>query len=508
MNLSYAFVSINILALAMIVLTLIAIYGKKDKRGGKELGLVIVFIFIGSLCIFLENVSQTYEAKLLFRNLSQIGLFLLPSSSYNFIMVYTREENKIFNKMRYINFIFAIICVILIFTNNHHHIMRVSVELKELSSILVLKVNQTLFGKIAVTLNTLMNLIAMIKLWVFMRTTSKNTRKQVMLLLIGFLIPIIYTYSKSALFNIIGVEIPTPLSFLIGIIIMLIGMYRYDFMSISPIAREWVIDEINVGMIFTNESGEIVDINNFIKTNFSVDTNELSTKIKSCDEWYKAITENNDTELEYVNDDENTSVFLIKVHSLSKNKKHIGTISLLTDITIEKQYQNELIELAEKDSMTQLLNRSTFESKVNSLLVSNTASDELCALIIIDIDHFKQINDQYGHQTGDKVIKDIVNIIRNHFRTDDLVGRLGGDEFMVFISNCSKKQINKIINRIQNSIKNYPFESEGIMFSVTLSIGISIPHSDSAKFSDIYKEADTALYEVKENGRNDYKYFE
>ncbi len=165
-------------------------------------------------------------------------------------MIYTNTENKVLNKMRRINFIFAIACVLLIFTNDYHGIMRSNVLLVPIDGGFKLSVVQTVFGKICVSLNTLMNVIAIIKLWIYKRTTTKSTRTQVYLVLIGFLIPFLFTYVKTMLRNVSGLEVPSSIGFLIGVICILVGIYKYDFMSISPLARDWVIDEIDIGMIF------------------------------------------------------------------------------------------------------------------------------------------------------------------------------------------------------------------------------------------------------------------
>lgn len=507
MNLSYAYISINILTLALIVLTFIATINRWEKRGGKELGLLIVFMFIGSACVFIESLSTSFESKLLWRNISQIGLFLLPASSYNFIMAYTDENNMFLKRMRLVNFLFAVICVMLIFTNNFHHIMRISVELSDSTAGMVIKVNQTLIGKVCVALNTLMNLVAMIKLWIFMRTTSKNTRSQVRMVLIGFLIPIIYTYTKSSILNSIGIEIPTPLSFLIGILFVLYGMYRYDFMSISPIARDWVIDEINVGMVFSNTNGEIVDTNRYVEDTFKNGIQELKLIIEKNEAWNEAILSNQDMEFDLTYESHDTKIFHIKVHKLKKSNKSLGTVSLINDITKEKSLQMQLIERAEKDSMTQILNRKAFEEKVNDKLNNKMGEEEKCALLIIDIDYFKQINDRFGHHVGDKVIKDIVNIISNCSREEDLIGRLGGDEFTMFISKVTVEDVKKIVDRIQTSIGSFVFRAKDTEFKVTISIGASIQNKANYSFTELYREADKALYVAKEKGRNRVSYF-
>lgn len=508
MNLTYAYISINILALAMIVFALFITLPRWNKRGGRALSLVLIFIFIGSFCIFMESIVKTFEMKLLWRNISQIGLFLLPASSYNFIMEYLEEKKKFFIRMKLINFTFAIICVFLIFTNDYHHIMRLSVELISTQAGDAIRVHQTLVGKICVAFNTLMNLTAMIKLWIFLRTTSKNTRGQVRMVLIGFLIPIIYTYTKSALLKAIGIEIPIPLSFLIGIIFILWGMYRYDLMEISPIARDWVIDEINIGMIFANLDGEVVDANRFIYENIGKDSTEIKDFLQDKLEWYDAILCHKNRELEIQISVPESRVFNVKIHSLVKRNRSIGTVSLLTDITKEKEQQQNLLSRAEKDGMTHLFNREAFIEKMNKIFekAMNDNNESFGAFQIIDIDYFKNINDKHGHQMGDKIICEVANILQNCSRDSDLVGRLGGDEFMMFFPGCQEEDIRKIVVRIQDSVQALNHKRQFENVKVSLSIGIYVGKSKTYTFEELYEEADKALYEAKEKGRNQAQY--
>ncbi len=508
MNLSYAYTSINVLALAMIILAFFATIPRWNKQGGRELSLVLIFIFIASFCIFIESIVSTFELKHLWRNISQIGLFLLPASSYNFIMSYTGEKNKFFCRMRMVNFVFAITCILLIFTNDWHHIMRVSVELKSTQVGDILRVNQTLIGKICVAFNTLMNLTAMIKLWVFLRTTSKNTRMQVRLVLIGFFVPFAYTYTKSALLKVISIEIPTPLSFLIGILLILWGMYRYDLMSISPIARDWVIDEINIGMIFSNQNGEVVDANRYIYENIGKDSAEIKVFLQDRPEWYEAILRCKNRELEFKISVPEIKIFNVKIHSLAKRNRSLGTVSLVTDITKEKDLQQQLVYRAEKDGMTQILNREAFIQKMNKIFEETRFEnlESVGAFLIIDIDYFKHINDQYGHQMGDKIICEVASILRKCSRDSDLVGRLGGDEFMMFFPMCQEENVRKIVGRIQKSIQTYNGNAHMQQLKVTLSIGVHVGKVKTYTFEDFYEEADKALYHAKENGRNQAQY--
>jgi len=498
-RLSYAYISISIISLVLIFASLIIVSKKEHTKSKKALSLVIGFIFIGSLFTLCEMLSTSFEGKFLFRNLSQIGLFLLPSASYNFIMIYTNTENKVLNKMRRINFIFAIACVLLIFTNDYHGIMRSNVLLVPIDGGFKLSVVQTVFGKICVSLNTLMNVIAIIKLWIYKRTTTKSTRTQVYLVLIGFLIPFLFTYVKTMLRNVSGLEVPSSIGFLIGVICILVGIYKYDFMSISPLARDWVIDEIDIGMIFTNPDGRIVDVNAYAKKIFSEDLHRMEKIIFGNSTWENALLGRDNMSFE-LHQENHKKIYKIKVHDLSKKQKAIGSVSLITDITADKLHKEWLENKAQKDSLTKILNRESFELKVNKIIDSIADRNRSGALLIFDIDKFKDVNDNYGHQIGDKVIIEVANIIASTCREKDLVGRLGGDEFGMFIVDTSREDVDQLVYRIQERLASQIFVNGDV--DITLSIGIHIQELKNCTFNELYNKSDQAMYASKKSGRN------
>jgi len=508
LSLSYAYLSINIISLAVIAAGIVAVVFRRDKTNSRELFLALFFIFIGSFSIFMESVVPGFENKLLWRNLSQIGLFLLPSASFNFIMVYSRTENRFLNIARRLNFIYAGLCVIFIFTNDLHHIMRISVDFVQNDIGMVLSVRQTLTGKICVALNTLISLSSMVRLWVFLRATSKNSRSQVRLVLTGFLVPIIFTYTRSAILTALGILIPTPLSFMIGILFILWGMYRYDLLAVSPVAREWVIDEINIGMILTRPDGEVADANRFVLEHFDNSIEQVKDFLESESSWHSAVIDhrNEQIEVEWSRGSER-KIFAVRVHNLRKKRHSLGTVSLLTDITAEKHLHKNLLRRAETDSMTKILNREAFVGRMSGILAEKQDTDKSCSLFIIDIDNFKQINDSYGHMTGDEVIREIVTIINNISRQQDYVGRLGGDEFIMFLYDIDDDSSAGIAERINENIDSREFTSGGRRFRVSLSIGIVNAGIKGSSFEDLYRQADEALFKAKQGGKSRFCFY-
>lgn len=168
------------------------------------------------------------------------------------------------------------------------------------------------------------------------------------------------------------------------------------------------------------------------------------------------------------------------------------------------KYMEEYKKLSEIDQLTGLLNRSSFQKQVELNLDSAQAD----VLIIIDIDDFKHINDSFGHSVGDEVLKVFSSVLKASFRSIDLVGRLGGDEFMVLMVNVEHQNeiIKQKIELFNENLHKVIDENKTIpIFSV--SVGIAYV-CDGIDFKKFYENADIALYKAKQNGKNRIEFFE
>lgn len=183
-------------------------------------------------------------------------------------------------------------------------------------------------------------------------------------------------------------------------------------------------------------------------------------------------------------------------------------VVLTRDITLRREYESKLKYFAYHDSLTDLPNRLFFKEQFafakEQFLTNNTP----LALILLDIDHFKLINDTYGHDTGDAVIKEFGSRIKSSIRDHDMVARLGGDEFVILLSNIqSSNNAIEIAERINHAIRQ-PWKLNGHTLTVTTSMGIALASSQrTITESSLMKKADIALYEAKESGKNCYKLY-
>lgn len=173
------------------------------------------------------------------------------------------------------------------------------------------------------------------------------------------------------------------------------------------------------------------------------------------------------------------------------------------NIDVEKKRELAWEVEARKDPLTNIYNRRTFERELVRFMTSKREENPCGALALLDLDDFKSINDLYGHPAGDKVLKRLTKLLLNTFRQKDIVGRFGGDEFLVFIKGVTKREIlNKRMEELFAMLKN----SEEI--AMTCSVGIVCMEKEGFSYEEALKKADIALYKSKQKGKNRYCYYD
>jgi two-component system cell cycle response regulator len=165
--------------------------------------------------------------------------------------------------------------------------------------------------------------------------------------------------------------------------------------------------------------------------------------------------------------------------------------------------QQQSLEMAVRDGLTGLYNRRYFDTHVERMLQSSKDNGRSLALMILDMDHFKEVNDKYGHRSGDEVLKQLSKRIMQSVRPSDLVARYGGEEFVVVMPNTDSRGSSYVGERIRKIVENTPFTIPAEPFEIkkTISVGLAIssPQDVSTK---VLERADKALYHVKNTGRN------
>ncbi len=212
------------------------------------------------------------------------------------------------------------------------------------------------------------------------------------------------------------------------------------------------------------------------------------------------------------------------VYPIQEQNKAIGTITLLSrtmgiynketvndlklmfnmfDIAfLNAKIFKQMEEMATTDGLTGLVNHRTFQEKLTEYLARAKRYNKKIAVILSDIDHFKLVNDTYGHPMGDEVLRQVSKVLKKDIRDVDLVARYGGEEFILIIEETTKEEVYVLANRIREEIKSLEFTSNQTEFNVTISMGFAIFPDFAENKQKIIDFSDKALYYSKENGRD------
>jgi diguanylate cyclase (GGDEF)-like protein/PAS domain S-box-containing protein len=193
---------------------------------------------------------------------------------------------------------------------------------------------------------------------------------------------------------------------------------------------------------------------------------------------------------------------------MNKDDRRIGSVLVFSDITAEKELKEKLEHQAHHDMLTGLCNRYHFEEELESLVSEIKGGDSAHAMLYMDLDQFKVVNDTCGHVAGDELLKNICSVICGKIRSTDTLARLGGDEFGLLTRNCSLQSATRIAEVILGAVQQFRFNWEDKIFDVGVSIGVVEITRESGDASTVMSEADIACYIAKENGRNGIHAFE
>lgn len=221
--------------------------------------------------------------------------------------------------------------------------------------------------------------------------------------------------------------------------------------------------------------------------------------VRRVQELYERPHEEDHTELELRNGT------VLERHSMglhADDGHYFGRVWFFRDITERKQGEKVLRDMAWYDPLTKELNRGHFLERANEEIERAQRSHTPIGLLMLDLDHFKEVNDQYGHAAGDKVLEVACKRWRAALRSIDLLGRLGGEEFAILLPDSDWKTTQSVAERLRSVVADQPVCSGGVEIECTLSGGVVLVRPEEQNIHDALSRADGALYRAKANGRN------
>ncbi len=174
----------------------------------------------------------------------------------------------------------------------------------------------------------------------------------------------------------------------------------------------------------------------------------------------------------------------------------------LEEGNIESASVKESYERSHVDPLTQIYNKRAFLNKISEIFKKASITKVNLSLIVFDLDNFKKVNDTYGHQAGDYVLRELASVVKSKLRPSDYFSRYGGEEFTILITGGDLNIAIELAERLRQAIENHNFVFDGQLLEVTISAGVSCLEPGMESWEDLFEKADKASYKSKQNGKN------
>lgn len=329
---------------------------------------------------------------------------------------------------------------------------------------------------------------------------SRQQRRRSRCLLASVLIPLGVNIYHTLSYNSLRLDW-NPFAISVSAALLLYSVQSQDLLHVVPLARAQVIESMADAFIVCGKNYSFLDANQAAKALFP----ELNTLLPGeTMEQVRRLRDHRELSLQI---DGETRFYKITQTDILQSGlgflSSTATCIVLHDITEKETQLQKLYGKATFDPLMHLYNRATFFDLAAVILGAEEAKGRSHGLLMIDLDHFKLVNDTYGHTCGDTVLETVAVLVKNHFRKSDLVGRYGGEEIVVLLENVPEEQLAAVMERLREKVERTTIPHLDHELSVTISIGGSYaPAGTSPTLEQLLVRADEALYNAKDSGRN------
>ncbi len=460
---------------------------------------------------YLMIINSSNLQVMIFWN--QIQYLCLPFVSVLWFLVallYTKTIYTLKSRMTILLFVAPVLTFFMRLTNNWHHLFYKTWELKQAFGGFALSMERGCWYYVNICVSALYLLWSIVIYYLgYYRNKTSYNRPQFRVFLFASLLPFIGIIFIVFIFqerNIDYVALVIPAS----LCIVAYGIFKYDFLAIKTLARETIFENSPAAMVIMEPGPRIVDYNKaarefFGKLNISLDNHSIKLDLQKQPELLGIFNSESSRELSLTINGVKRHFEISSVPLDHLHDRNMRLLKSINDITDNKNAQEKLRMLATTDSLSGLYNQAEFLKAARAEFIRAKNSGEIFSFLMIDLDHFKSINDTFGHAAGDEVIRKIGEIIKACFRKTDITGRLGGEEFAVVLKNTSLEEAVKTARQFLEMVAGTTITHGMYKIGLTLSIGVatssSVPEGDNA-IENILKRADDALYKAKAKGRN------
>ena len=496
------------LTIAIIVSAVIGLYAwrHRDLRGCRAFAILILVSIMWMSGTLLGNLSPGEMGQWMGRPLRYLGITSVPAAVLVFVYQYC--GSRISRKTIVLIWVIPVISW-LVLADPVTHFFPAMAEVVE-SEAYGLAVRKPYFWWVHVPYCYTLLTVSLVKVFSEIRKTSKQHRRQFVMLFVAMCFPIM-----ADLIGLVGVLGPSSglgrtsfssLSFLIFFILMGVSIYRYQFLGSSPIAYEKVFHTIRDSVIILDGDDIIHDINNAAAWRLDKEPADvIGLSFKDAFAGSPNLVANYEVQKRTQEDmhmtvtDAERYLSLIITPIEERDGRVSGRIVTLHDVTDRKQQQMTLEAMAFYDPLTRLANRRKFQDEVEKAISNAAVAGTNFAILFLDLNRFKTVNDTMGHDVGDELLKHVGSRLGNILRKPDLLARMGGDEFAVLLHNATEEGVEQAVVRMLANVQR-PFRVGEFTLQAELSIGAAFYPENGENLTQLMRHADAAMYQAKSLG--------
>lgn len=522
----FAFLCITAIISAIIA---VAAWQRRSTAARTCFALMMVAVTEYATVAALEAAASLLADKIFWSKLEYLGSNSTIAFFLMFAIYFTHFDKWLTRRRIALLWIAPIFNIILVATNEYHHLIWSGFLPGPVNSNLIIYKHS--FGffwvMLCVYAYTVTGTLLLIKASAQYKALY---RQQSFTLLVGSLVPILGSSAYMLSLSPPGLNI-TPMSFMLSGLCFFISIYRFRLFDIIPVARELLVENMSDGVIVLDVQNRIVDINPAAQRFIDINHRCIGQYARVLPIWsdiVKLCNHSNDQNRDFFLTIDQVRYFELQI-SVLRDRSHqfTGQLIVLHDITqryqaeIELRQANQslfeqlveietlqvkLQEQAIKDRLTGLFNRHYLDEKLPKELALATSENYSVALILMDIDYFKKINDNFGHKAGDLVLQAFGKLLCSQIRSIDMAFRLGGEEFLLVLPSITKEDAYQAAEQIRLSFQYLAVKLNEIEIYNTVSGGLVIFPDDGQIDDALLQLADLRLYAAKAGGRNCIKF--
>ena len=460
-----------------------------------------------SLGYAMEILSPSQDAMLFWNTFQYLGIPFVPAMWLLLAIQYTGKGHTLSLRLRLLLFLVPVLTLLFRFTDSYLHLHYADVSMMRTDGFSVIQIQKGPWYLVSLAYINLALMLASAFYLTLLLEPQGRRRRQAGAMLVGSLFPwggfLVYGSGNAPY----GLDL-TPLGMTISNVVILFSMFRYRLLDLIPVSREKVFEKVVDGVVVLDEGYRIVDFNpsaamilpELGKSPLGTECSQLFGLRKGL---LAAIATGEEADIQ-TEVDGSTRYHEVRVVDLfDGDHAIIGRVVLLSDITERVDTMQHLQLMASTDDLTGVSNRRHFLDRCQLEWDRARRHSECLSLMMLDIDCFKEINDRHGHQAGDAMLKMVADVCRANIRSIDILGRYGGDEFVVLLPKTDSAAALVVAERLRSVIERAEKRLNDGCLRVTASFGIAAETPAERETIDhLLGRADQGLYRAKMEGRN------